>query len=70
MSFMWRDLVAFFTRRHFAVVVKTTRAFIAVPQCPHKKCNKYSSLHGNAHEWEMWSVKKVKERCFVAREGE
>ena len=36
--------------------------------CPHKKCNKYSSLHGNAHEWEMCSAKKVKERSFVAKE--
>lgn len=32
------------------------------------KCNKYSSLHGNACEWEMCSVKKVKEK-FCGRRG-
>lgn len=46
---------------------KSTYAFIPAPRCPHMKCNKYSCLHGNAHEWEMCSAKKVKERSFVAK---
>lgn len=33
-----------------------------------QKCNKYSSLHGNAHEWEMCSVKKVKEKRFFGKD--
>lgn len=49
---------------------KTTYAVIPVPPCPHKKCNKYSGLHGNAHEWEMCPVKTSQGEKFCGeREG-
>lgn len=47
---------------------KKQKRSIGVPQRPHKECNKYPGLHGNADQGEMCAEKKVKEKYFVGAE--